>query len=63
MVVMFLIDSSVGFAETLEAELPSLCNKGIDALIAFGGGRVLGSCVVDFPLVNNVFNIEFGILT
>ncbi|PWA84484.1 phosphoglycerate mutase, 2,3-bisphosphoglycerate-independent [Artemisia annua] len=32
--------SSVGFAETLEAELASLRSKGIDAQVASGGGRM-----------------------
>lgn len=32
--------SSVGFAETLEAELSDLRTKGIDAQVASGGGRM-----------------------
>ncbi|GJW18096.1 2,3-bisphosphoglycerate-independent phosphoglycerate mutase [Tanacetum coccineum] len=32
--------SSVGFPETLEAELASLRSKGIDAQVASGGGRM-----------------------
>lgn len=32
--------SSVGFVETLEEELVKLRNKGIDAQVASGGGRM-----------------------
>lgn len=32
--------SSIGFVETLENELSKLCEKGIDAKVASGGGRM-----------------------
>lgn len=32
--------SSVGFVETLENDLAKLCEKGVDARIASGGGRM-----------------------
>ncbi|GJT31211.1 2,3-bisphosphoglycerate-independent phosphoglycerate mutase [Tanacetum coccineum] len=35
-----LVGSSVGFAKTLEAEHASLCSKGIDAHVAYSGGRM-----------------------
>jgi hypothetical protein len=58
--------SSVGFVETLENDLSQLREKGIDAQIASGGGRMYVTMdryeVNTFPLIQpSIFIVDFGL--